>query len=68
MNEVKDEVLCKLNTLIGVLNKISVSGEQNCDNVSGSIKIVRDICNTISKCEITKTEEKKPTARQMKEG
>lgn len=60
MNDTKNEVLYKLNTLLGVLNNITVSGEQNCLNISGSIKMVRELCGIINKCEF-EAKDKKPT-------
>ena len=67
MNEIKNEILYKLNTLIGILNNVEVKGEQNCDNISGGIKMVRDICSLISKCSVEKPDEKKSAAKQAKE-
>ena len=64
MNDIKNEILIKLNTLIGILNNVTVSGEQNCDNISGSIKIVRELCGIISKCEFEKKDEKPVLAKR----
>lgn len=63
MNDTKNEVLFKLNTLLGVLNNITVSGEQNCVNISGSIKMVRELCGIISKCEFV-VKDKKPISER----
>lgn len=64
MNDIKNEILISLNTLIGILNNVTVSGEQNCDNISGSIKIIRELCGTVNKCEIEKKDEKPVLAKR----
>lgn len=64
MNDTKNEVLYKLNTLLGVLNNITVSGEQNCDNISGSIKMVRELCGIINKCEFEAKDKKSISERK----
>ena len=68
MNETKNDILIKLNTVLGILNNVTVSGEQNCDNISGSIKIVRELCGIISKCEFDRKYEKPvPAKKAVKE-
>ena len=68
MNDTKSEILIRLNQLLGMLNNVTVSGEQNCDNISGSIKMVRDLCGIIIKCEFeTKDEKPVPEKKAAKE-
>lgn len=56
MIDVKNDVLMKLNAIMGVLGNVEVKGEQNFDNMSGSIKMLRDICSLLGKCDIYKTD------------
>ena len=63
----KNDILYKMNVLIGTLNNISVCGEQNCANIAGSIQILRELCSTINKCEITASEDRKSDDRRAKE-
>lgn len=67
MNETKNDILYSLNVLIGTLNNINVCGEQNCANIVGSIKMLRDLCGTINKCNITMNETEKPVVKRARE-
>ena len=48
----KDEIVQKLQAVIGALNCISVSGKQNLANLSGSISLLEDIAGTLQGLEI----------------
>lgn len=49
----KTEIIQKLSAVINALNNVSVSGEQNLANLSGSIAILKEVANQINVSEFT---------------
>jgi hypothetical protein len=47
----KNEIIQKLGAVINALNNVSVSGEQNLANLSGSIAILKEVAGQINVCE-----------------
>lgn len=57
MNEFNMPVVTRLNMVINALNTVTVSGKQNCANISGSIDILEGIVAEMSQA-VTAEEEK----------
>lgn len=47
----KNEIIQKLSAVINALNNVSVKGEQNLANLSGSISIIKEVAGQINACE-----------------
>ncbi len=59
----KEDIMQKLGTILGVLNNISVSGKQNLANLSGSIAILEELANMLSECDIIVHNHSAPDAK-----
>lgn len=58
----KNEIMQKIGAVINALNNVSVMGEQNLANMSGSITVLKEVVTQLSACEFaTEKETKKPT-------
>lgn len=52
----KNDLFKKVTAVINALNNVSVMGESNLANLSGSISILRDVANQISSLPDTPTD------------
>lgn len=58
----KNEIMQKIGAVINALNNVSVMGEQNLANMSGSITVLKEVVSQLNACEFaTEKETKKPT-------
>ncbi len=49
----KNDVMQKIALVINALNSVTVCGEQNLANLSGSIAVLKEIVSQLNNCEIT---------------
>ena len=49
----KEIIIKRLATIVAALDKVSVSGRQNCATISGCIGALEEILNYLNGCEIT---------------
>ncbi len=59
----KNDVMQKIALVINALNNVTVCGEQNLVNLSGSIAVLKEIVSQLNTCEIA---ERKETERIKK--
>jgi hypothetical protein len=64
MNNIKTDILYKLNALIVTLSDVRVSGEKDCEAMFGSLKLLRDLCAEVSNCDIKESEKKPGKAKE----
>lgn len=55
----KNEIIQKLGAVINALNNVSVKGEQNLANLSGSIGVLKEVVGQISAYDFTEGKDKK---------
>lgn len=59
MDDMKAEILNRLQAVYNALDKTTVSGRQNLNNVSASMGILEDVIARIRRCEIAEIVEHK---------
>lgn len=53
----KDVIMQDLKIVLSALNGITVCGKSNLSNLSGSISVLEEVAQMLSKAEVTKIEE-----------
>ena len=56
----KDGIIQRLVAVQNALGEITVKGEQNLDNLTGCIKVIRETVSMLNDVDVVKREEKKP--------
>lgn len=54
----KNEIIQKLSAVLNALNNVSVKGEQNLANLSGSITVLKEVAAQINGCEFAEKDAK----------
>lgn len=63
----KEDVIGRINMVINALNNVSVRGEENLANLSGSIGVLKGILNTLQNCIITPNQENTEKTEEIQE-
>lgn len=63
----KEDVISRINMVINALNSVSVRGEENLANLSGSIGVLKGILNTLQNCIITPNQENTEKTEEIQE-
>lgn len=52
----KEDIIGRINMVVSALNNVSVRGEDNLANLSGSIGVLKGLLTTLQNCDITPIE------------
>lgn len=55
----KEDIISRMNMVVSALNNVSVRGEDNLANLSGSIGVLKGIIVALQECDITPIEPNK---------